>query len=220
MYHAEGERGRGGEAFHEGLQRHARAPAGRSGGRCLGQAEQTRTDLDAPIALSEVKEVLRVMKPGKATSNMVPGELLMALDASSVALGQFHRLVSDIFEDERNAPWTTGHSAEPPPADPQPSEVPPEPPPPAEIPPEPPPARRRSERRPPPPVTPSVNPAPDGKRSPKELVQGAKDHGWRCQWQAENPKRGESEVRSQLRAVLRGSNILRGYRAGGHARGP
>jgi hypothetical protein len=42
-------------------------------------------------------------------------------------------------------------------------------------------------------VTPSVGPAPDGERSPKELVQGAKDHGWRCQWQAENPKRGESE---------------------------
>ena len=35
----------------------------------------TRIDLDAPIALSEVGEVLRIMKPGKATSNMVPGEL-------------------------------------------------------------------------------------------------------------------------------------------------
>jgi hypothetical protein len=43
-------------------------------------------------------------------------------------------------------------------------------------------------------VTPSVSPAPDGERSRKELVQGAKDYGWRCQWQAENPKRGESEV--------------------------
>ena len=43
-------------------------------------------------------------------------------------------------------------------------------------------------------MTPSVGPAPDGERSPKELVQGAKDHGWRCQWQAENPKRGGSEV--------------------------
>ena len=33
------ERKRGGEAFHEGLQRHAGAPAGRSGGHRLGQAE-------------------------------------------------------------------------------------------------------------------------------------------------------------------------------------
>ncbi len=69
--------------------------------------------------------------------------------------------------------------------------------PPVEIPPEPPPALRRSEHRPPLPVTPSDGPTPDGKRSQKELAQGAKDHGWhwwRCQWQAENPKRGESEV--------------------------
>ena len=110
-----------------------------------------RIDLDAPIALSEVEEVLRKAKPGKATSNMVPGELLVALSASSVALGLFHQFVSDIFESERT---------EPPPA---------------------------------PPVTPPDGPTPDVERSQKELVQGAKDHGWRCQWQAENPKSGASE---------------------------
>jgi len=42
-------------------------------------------------------------------------------------------------------------------------------------------------------VTPPGGSAQDDERSQKELVQGAKDHGWRCQWQAENPKRGESE---------------------------
>jgi hypothetical protein len=110
-----------------------------------------RIDLDAPITLLEVEGVLRKMKPGKATSNMVPGELLMALSASSVTLGLFHKLVSDIFESER------------------------------------------AESTPAPSVTPPDGPAPDVKMSQKELVQGAKDHGWRCQWQAENPKRGASE---------------------------
>ena len=110
-----------------------------------------RIDLDAPIALSEVEGVLRKMKPGKATSNLVPGELLMALSASSVALGLFHQFVSDTFESER---------AESPPT---------------------------------PPVTPPDGPAPDVERSQKELVQGAKDHGWRCQWQSENPRRGASK---------------------------
>ncbi len=32
----------------------------------------------------------------------------MALKASSEALGKFYRLVSDIFEDEQNAPWALG----------------------------------------------------------------------------------------------------------------
>ena len=153
---------------------------------------QLRIDLDAPIALSEVEEVLQKMKPGKATSNMIPGELLTALCTSctsSVALGHFHQLVSDIFEDKRSTPWP---------------EAPSRPTPPLEISPEPPPSRRRNERRPPHPPTPVTmaetvsppdGPARDVERSQKELVQGAKDHGWRCQWQAENPKRGASGAR-------------------------
>ncbi len=43
-------------------------------------------------------------------------------------------------------------------------------------------------------MTPPGGTAQDFERSLKELVQGAKDHGWRCQWQAENPKRGASEA--------------------------
>ena len=42
-------------------------------------------------------------------------------------------------------------------------------------------------------MTPPGGSAQDDERSQKEIVQGAKDHGWRCQWQTENPKRGASE---------------------------
>ncbi len=34
--------------------------------------------------------------------------------------------------------------------------------------------------------------SPDVETNQKEQVQGAKDHGWRCQRQAKNPKRSES----------------------------
>ena len=120
----------------------------------------TRIDLDAPISESELDEVLRKAKPGKATSNMVAVELLPACSASPEAFGLLHSLVSDIFEDERATP-------------------------------------------PAPPVQPPDGPAPDldamsqGERF-LYLVRGAKDHGWRCQWQVENPKHGLSKDRYAL----------------------
>ena len=62
----------------------------------------TRIDLDVPISESELDEVLRKAKPGKATSNMVAMELLQACSASPEAFGLLHGLVSDVFEDERH----------------------------------------------------------------------------------------------------------------------
>jgi len=50
----------------------------------------TRIDLDAPISESELDEVLRKAKPGKATSNMVAMELLQACSASPEAFGLLH----------------------------------------------------------------------------------------------------------------------------------
>ena len=109
---------------------------------------QVRDELDATISLAELEAVLQKAKPGKATSNQTPVELLQACSANPEAFALLHRLVSDIFEDERASP----------------------PPPPEPPPPEPPPAL--AEPRP----------------SSMVLIVGAKKHGWRLQWQQENPK--------------------------------
>jgi exonuclease III len=120
----------------------------------------TMIDLDAPISESELDEVLKKAKPGKATSNGVAVELLQACSESPEAFRLLHGLVADVFEKGREAP-------------------------------------------PAPAVTPSDGPAPDlatmsqGERH-LYLVQGAKDHGWRCQWQVENPKGGLSKDRYAL----------------------
>jgi hypothetical protein len=111
---------------------------------------QVRIELDDPISVAELEEVLRKAKPGKATSNDLPVELLEACRQCPAALEGLHRLVSDVFEDERFSPLP-----------------PPEPPPPAQ----PPPTTRRA------------------------LIAGAKNYAWRCQWQQENPKHGDSKDR-------------------------
>ena len=206
---------------------------------------RTRIDLDAPISESELDEVLRKAKPGKATSNMVAMELLQACGASPVAFGLLHNLVSEVFEDGRARPAPT-----------------PEPPPPETPPPDPDPtpelgdapipedpqakedawARYEAWRRgdPPPAHQPEVSreermvhfeidwqhgedylsrflrwrgvddrpwlvsdaattETRDDTMSHEDrllyLVRGAKDHGWRCQWQVENPKSGLSKDR-------------------------
>ena len=54
---------------------------------------------------------------------------------------------------------------------------------------------------PPPPPQPPPDSATQQKQEAKkrqELIAGAKAHGWRCQWQQENPKRGASKDRYAL----------------------
>jgi hypothetical protein len=66
----------------------------------------TRIDLGAPTSESELDEVLRKAKPGKATFNMVAVDLFQACSVSSEACGPLHGLVLDIFENVRAAPPT------------------------------------------------------------------------------------------------------------------
>lgn len=73
-----------------------------------------RIELDEPISLEELEEALCKAKPGKATSNGVPVELLEACRQSPAALRCLHSLISDVFEDERHTPL-------PPPQPPPPS---------------------------------------------------------------------------------------------------
>lgn len=63
-----------------------------------------RIDLDEPITRNEVYHALRKAKTGKATSNHLPIELLGACRESEAAMGLLRRLVSDIFESERETP--------------------------------------------------------------------------------------------------------------------
>ena len=131
-----------------------------------------RVELDAPISKQELRTVLQKAKPGKATSNQVPVEMLDACRQSDTAFNLLHSLVSDIFEDGRAEPNT-------PPEPPLP-EPPPEPPPPE-----------------PPPDSLSTSRGSTGAPSPAGLIAGAKNFGWRCKWQQENPKRrgSQSEAR-------------------------
>ena len=150
---------------------------------------EVRPDLDAPISRAEVVEQLGKAKPGKATSNQLPIELLAACTESPVALDLLHRLVADIFDDGRVEP--------PPPQQPPPPEPPPEP---------------------PPPEPPPTAPTPAAALSNRELLAGAKANEWRCQWQHENPKQSGSACRERYAAyctaTTRGEAITRGATVG------
>ena len=76
---------------------------------------QVREGLGASISLEELEAMLQKAKHGKATSNQTPVELLQACSASPEAFALLHRLVSDIFENERASPPPP---PEPPPAPP------------------------------------------------------------------------------------------------------
>jgi len=76
-----------------------------------------RFELDDPISLAELKAALEDAKPGKATSNHMPVELLEALSENMELLGLLHRLVSDVFK----AVFEDGRASPPPSPQPKPS---------------------------------------------------------------------------------------------------
>ena len=55
---------------------------------------QVRDELDATISLAELEAVLQKAKPGKATSNQTPVELLQACSANPEAFALLHRLIN------------------------------------------------------------------------------------------------------------------------------
>ena len=76
-----------------------------------------RIELDDAIGREELEKVLKKAKPNKATSDHVLIELFAACRESETAMCLFHKLVSDILEDECTEP--------PPPPEPLPAEPPP-----------------------------------------------------------------------------------------------
>ena len=135
------------------------------------EQRKVKIELDDPITFEEFNKVLNDAKKDKATSNQVPIEVLEATRTNVAAVGLLYSYTSEVFEE--------GRAADPPVPPP-----PPEPPPPPQ---------------PPPPQPPnSATQRKQEQTKRRELIAGAKAHGWRCQWQQENPKGRASKDRYAL----------------------